>query len=98
MDRQIVYPGQIPLETDLLNSNRFAMIAIAKLAAAMLGTGTVANGLACAPTSPASPGPATPAPSASGGSGPVWLIVAAVVVFGGGVGLGLWWYRRGRTR
>ncbi|AZG14924.1 hypothetical protein [Cupriavidus pauculus] len=54
MDRQIVYPGQIPLETDLLNSNRFAMIAIAKLAAAMLGTGTVANGLACAPTSPAS--------------------------------------------
>jgi hypothetical protein len=54
MDRQIVYPGQIPLETDLLNSNRFAMVAIAKLAAAILGTATLANGLACAPTTPAS--------------------------------------------
>lgn len=54
MDRQLVYPGQIPLETDLLNTNRYAMIGLAKLAAAMLGTNTVVNGLACAPTSPAS--------------------------------------------
>lgn len=54
MDRQLVYPGQIPLETDLLNSNKFAMVAVAKLAAAMLGTSTIVNGLACVPTGPAS--------------------------------------------
>ncbi|MBO4120296.1 hypothetical protein J5T34_06020 [Cupriavidus gilardii] len=54
MDRQIVYPGQIPLETDLLHTNKFAMVALAKLAAAMLGTTTVVNGLACVPTDPAS--------------------------------------------
>lgn len=54
MDRQIVYPGQIPLETDLLNSNKYAMVGLAKLAAAMLGTATVVNGLACVPTGPAS--------------------------------------------
>lgn len=54
MDRQIVYPGQIPLETDLLNTNKYAMIALAKLAAAMLGTTTVVNGLGCVPTGPAS--------------------------------------------
>ncbi len=54
MDRQIIYPGQIPLETDLLNTNKYAMIAVAKLAAALLGTSTVVNGLACVPTSPAS--------------------------------------------
>ncbi|QOT74848.1 gp53-like domain-containing protein [Cupriavidus basilensis] len=54
MDRQTVYPGQIPLETDLLNTNKFAMIALAKLAAVMLGTAAVVNGLGCVPTGPAS--------------------------------------------
>ena len=54
MDRQQVYGGQIPLETDLLNTNKFAMVGLAKLAAAMLGTATVVNGLACVPTGPAS--------------------------------------------
>lgn len=54
MDRQIVYPGQIPLETDLLHTNKYAMVALAKLAAAILGTTTVVNGLACVPTDPAS--------------------------------------------
>ncbi|MFX3547717.1 hypothetical protein V8918_03010 [Ralstonia mannitolilytica] len=54
MDRVIVYPGQIPLETDVLRTNKFGMLAVAKLAAAMLGTSTVVNGLACVPTSPAS--------------------------------------------
>lgn len=54
MDRQIVYPGQIPLETDLLNTNKYAMIALAKLSAAMLGTATIVNGLGCVPTGPAS--------------------------------------------
>jgi len=53
MDRQIVYPGQIPLETDLLNSNRYALIGLAKLAAAVLGTNTLLNGLGCAPMNPA---------------------------------------------
>ncbi|WP_435607732.1 hypothetical protein [Pseudomonas knackmussii] len=54
MDRQIVYPGAIPLETDLLNTNKNTMIALAKLAAAMLGTSTIANGFAVTPTTPAS--------------------------------------------
>lgn len=54
MDRQIVYPGQIPLETDLLNTNRNTMIALGKLAAAIFGTGGIVNGLAVGPTSPAS--------------------------------------------
>lgn len=54
MDRPIVYPGQIPLETDLLNTNRFAMIGLAKLAAAILGTATQVSGFAATPDSPAS--------------------------------------------
>jgi len=53
MDRQIVYPGAIPLETDLLNSNKYALIGLSKLAAAVLGEGDLLNGLACAPVSPA---------------------------------------------
>jgi hypothetical protein len=54
MDRPIIYPGQIPLETDLLSTNRNTMVALSKLAAAILGTSTLVNGLACTPTSPAS--------------------------------------------
>jgi hypothetical protein len=54
MDRNIVYPGSIPLDTDLLTVNRNAMIALGYLAQAVLGTGTVVDGLACTPTSPAS--------------------------------------------
>jgi|SRR5450830_29314 len=53
MDRQIIYPGQIPLETDLLNTNKNVMIGMAKLAAAILGITTQVNGLACVPNSPA---------------------------------------------
>lgn len=53
MDRMIVWPGAIPLETDLLNTNKYMMLGLAKLAAAMLGTSTIANGLGCAPTTPA---------------------------------------------
>ncbi|SCU75511.1 hypothetical protein CNECB9_2370085 [Cupriavidus necator] len=53
MDRQTIYAGQIPLETDLLNTNKNTMVALAKLAAAMFGTATVVNGLACVPTAPA---------------------------------------------
>ncbi|MDI9222506.1 hypothetical protein QMZ30_16485 [Pantoea sp. EA-12] len=54
MDRQIVYPGQIPLETDLLNTNKFAMIGLAKLSAAILGQDTCLFGLACTPSVPTS--------------------------------------------
>jgi hypothetical protein len=54
MDRNIVYPGSIPLDTDLLSVNRNAMIGIGFLAQAMLGTNTVVDGLQCQPTSPAS--------------------------------------------
>lgn len=53
-DRVVVYPGQIPLETDVLSSNRYAMIGLGMLAMDVLGAGTVAGGLACTPTSPAS--------------------------------------------
>ena len=54
MDRQIVYPGAIPLDTDLLNLQRDVMVAMGALTSATLGSGVVADGLACSPTSPAS--------------------------------------------
>jgi hypothetical protein len=54
MDRNIVYPGSIPLDTDILWPNRNAMVGIAALTAAALGSNTVVDGLACTPTSPAS--------------------------------------------
>lgn len=54
MDRQIVYPGQILPETSLLQMTKDAMIGMAKLSSAMLGTSTMANGFAVTPTGPAS--------------------------------------------
>ncbi len=54
MDRNIVYPGSIPLDTDVLGLNRNAMIGIGALTAAVLGSNIVADGLACTPTAPAS--------------------------------------------
>ena len=54
MDRSIVYPGSIPLDTDLLSSNRNAMIAIGALAQATLGQVPVVDGLIVSPTAPAS--------------------------------------------
>lgn len=53
MDRQITYPGQIPLDTDLLNTNKNAMVALAALSADVFGTITQASGLACTPSTPA---------------------------------------------
>ncbi|MDO8039516.1 hypothetical protein [Janthinobacterium sp. SUN137] len=53
MKRQIIYPGQIPLETDLLGTNKNMMIALAKLTATIIGTATMVSGLACVPNSPA---------------------------------------------
>jgi hypothetical protein len=54
MDRNIVYPGSVPMDTDILYPNRNAMVAVAALTAATLGNITVADGLACSPTLPAS--------------------------------------------
>jgi hypothetical protein len=54
MDRNIVYPSSIPLDTDLLSINRNTMIGLGFLAQAILGTSTIADGLSCQPTNPAS--------------------------------------------
>nr|WP_294511677.1 hypothetical protein [uncultured Rhodopila sp.] len=54
MDRNIVYPSAIPLDTDLLSVNKNAMIGLGFLAQAVLGTSTVVDGLVCQPTTPAS--------------------------------------------
>ena len=54
MDRQIVYPGSIPLDTDLLSTERNVLVALGYLAQATLGSSVVADGLACVPTQPAS--------------------------------------------
>ena len=54
MDRIIVYPGSIPLDTDLLSTNLNAMIGLGYLAQAVLGQNTIADGLVCNPTSPPS--------------------------------------------
>jgi hypothetical protein len=54
MDRIIVYPGGIPLDTDLLNTNRNTMLALHGLIAATLGTTTAVDGLRVGPTSPPS--------------------------------------------
>ncbi len=53
MDRPIVYPGAIPLDTDLLNTNRNVMKALGMLISATLGTSTVVSGLPVGPSSPA---------------------------------------------
>jgi hypothetical protein len=53
MDRSIVYPGAIPLDTDLLGAGRNTMVAFGALLQAVLGSGTVVDGLAVAPTLPA---------------------------------------------
>ena len=54
MDRIMVYPGGIPLDTDILATNRNTMIALGNLAQMILGSNPVVDGLKCAPTAPAS--------------------------------------------
>jgi hypothetical protein len=54
MDRVIVYPGAIPLETDLLATNKNMLIGLSKLASALFGSNTLVNGFAVTPTGPAS--------------------------------------------
>lgn len=54
MDRNIVYAGSIPLDTDLLSLNRNVMVAIGALLSATLGPASVTDGLVVTPTSPPS--------------------------------------------
>jgi hypothetical protein len=54
MDRIMVYPGSIPLDTDVLNTNRNTMVALGYLAQAVLGSNIVVDGLGCLPTTPGS--------------------------------------------
>lgn len=51
MDRQFVYPGSIPLDTDFLQAQRNALVGVGFLAQAMLGSGPVFDGLSCTPMS-----------------------------------------------
>ncbi|MFO0906762.1 MAG: hypothetical protein U0835_00070 [Isosphaeraceae bacterium] len=53
MRRRIVQIGAIPQDTDILETNKYAMIGLAYLTQAVLGSGTVVDGLACTATSPA---------------------------------------------
>lgn len=54
MNRHIVYPGQIPLDTDLLNAIQDSYYGVGWMAQSILGTGTVTVGMAVSPTVPAS--------------------------------------------
>jgi hypothetical protein len=54
MDRNIVYPGSIPLDTDLLATNRNAMVALGALLRAVLGDSTTVDELFVMPTVPGS--------------------------------------------
>jgi hypothetical protein len=54
MDRNIVYPGAIPLDTDILSINRNTMVALGFMMRAVLGTQAAVDGLVCAPTFPPS--------------------------------------------
>jgi hypothetical protein len=51
MDRVVVYPGEAPQDTDVLDQARWTMIALGYLTQAILGTGTTVVGLACTPGS-----------------------------------------------
>ena len=53
MDRQIVYPGSIPLDTDLLNVQRHMVTALGALAGCIMGSGPVADGFSCVPSAAA---------------------------------------------
>ena len=54
MDRQIVYPGAIQQDTDVLGLQVNAMVALGYALRLIVGTGTVVDGLAATPTVPAS--------------------------------------------
>ena len=52
MDRVIVYPGSIPLDTDMLDTNRNTMIGLGALLAATLGLNPIVDGLVVTPGAP----------------------------------------------
>jgi hypothetical protein len=54
VDRIEVYPQQILTDAEVLQTEKNALVGLGHLARAVLGTGPVVAGLACAPTSPAS--------------------------------------------
>jgi len=54
VDRVINYIGAVPLDVDLLNTNKNLMIGLGFALQAILGGSTVVDGLACTPTGPAS--------------------------------------------
>ena len=50
MDRQMVYAGSIPLDTDLLTIQRNVLVSMGALAKAILGRDTLIDGLPCVPS------------------------------------------------
>jgi len=62
MDRQTIYAGQVPLETDLLKTQQNTMVAVAQMLQTILGQGTLfpttsattlVDSFTCTPTTPA---------------------------------------------
>lgn len=51
MDRKIVYPGSIPLDTDILAIQRNTLAALGALAKALFGSSPIVDGLDCSPAS-----------------------------------------------
>lgn len=49
MDRVITYPGEIPQDSDVLSTAKNGLLALARLAETVLGSGTLLDGLACTP-------------------------------------------------
>lgn len=49
MDRGLVYPGQVPMETDILFLYRSAMVSFAKMSALMVGSNGILNNCPCVP-------------------------------------------------
>jgi hypothetical protein len=54
VDRQTIYYGQLPRETDLLLAEQNTMVGLAKLSAGILGATTIVNAFQVTPTTPAS--------------------------------------------
>lgn len=54
MDRQTVYTTEVFRTVDFLQAEQNAMIALAQLASAVLGSSTLVDGFTCVPTGPAS--------------------------------------------
>jgi hypothetical protein len=52
VDRVMVYTGELPETSDILNTNKFAMFGLGYSMRAVLGTNIIVDGLACTPTSP----------------------------------------------